>query len=64
MRQSTRLASVVLAEPQLFQFDSIAAGGVSCASVDGGAHQFGNSVWQFGSVIWFGNLVWQFCSAF
>jgi hypothetical protein len=57
MRQSTRLASVVLAEPQLFQFDSIAAGGVSCASVDGGAHQFGNSVWQFGLAILFGILI-------
>jgi hypothetical protein len=38
MQQSTMLASVVLAEPQLFQFNSIAAGGVSGAAADGGTH--------------------------
>jgi hypothetical protein len=36
MWQSTRLASVVLAEPQSFQYDSITAVGVSGAAVDGG----------------------------
>jgi hypothetical protein len=38
MRQSNSLASIVLAEPKLFQFDSISTGGVSGAAVDGGAH--------------------------
>jgi hypothetical protein len=39
MRQSTRLASAVLIEPQLLQFDSIAVGTASGAAVNGDAHE-------------------------